>query len=106
MASEWTARIRCHDNGGMSRSAATSAADATQSPVKSRAGVAIVACVALAIVSYLLAAFAVLTKSPTADEPYHFAAAYTHVFLHDFRIDPEDPPLLWSWLAMAPIGRD
>jgi hypothetical protein len=72
---------------------------------KLRAWVAIIVCVVLAVVSYAMSAFAVLTKSPTADEPYHFAAAYTHVFEHDFRVDPEDPPL-WSWLAMLPIGRD
>src|SRR5690348_5677880 len=71
---------------------------------KSRAWAAIVACGVLAVVSYALAAFAVLTKSPTTDEPYDFAAAYTHVFLHDYRVDPEDPPL-WSWLAMLPIER-
>ena len=72
---------------------------------KPRAWVAIIVCGVLAVVSYAISAFAVLTKSPTADEPYHFAAAYTHVFEHDFRVDPEDPPL-WSWLAMLPIGRD
>jgi 4-amino-4-deoxy-L-arabinose transferase-like glycosyltransferase len=70
----------------------------------SRRWLAVVTCGALAVVSYVLAAFAVLSKSPTCDEPYHFAAAYTHVFGHDYRIDPEDPPL-WSWLAMLPIAQ-
>src|SRR5262249_28258738 len=46
----------------------------------------------------------VLSKSPTIDEPYHFAAAYSHIFQGDFRADPEDPPL-WSWLLMLPIAR-
>jgi hypothetical protein len=66
---------------------------------------AIAVCIALVILHYFLSVSAVLTKSAAGDEPYHFAAAYTHVFWHDYRIDPEDPPL-WSWLAMLPISRD
>lgn len=64
-----------------------------------------VLCIALVVLDYFLSVSAILTKSATGDEPYHFAAAYTHVFAHDYRIDPEDPPL-WSWLAMLPISRD
>ncbi|MBC8108429.1 MAG: hypothetical protein H7Z14_17720 [Anaerolineae bacterium] len=66
---------------------------------------AIVVCAALVFGFALLSYSAVSTKSATFDEPYHFAAAYTHVFANDYRLDPEDPPL-WSWLAMLPISRD
>jgi 4-amino-4-deoxy-L-arabinose transferase-like glycosyltransferase len=89
----------------MLTTAVSSSPEHVELPTKSRASLAMVACALLAIASYALAAFAVLTKSPTADEPYHFAAAYTHVFERDFRVDPEDPPL-WCWLTMAPIRRD
>jgi hypothetical protein len=49
----------------------------------------------------LLSWFAVLTKAPTIDEPLHAAGAYVHVLEHDYRVNPEDPPL-WNYLAMAP----
>jgi hypothetical protein len=68
----------------------------------SRRWFAILGCAALALMSYALATSAVLSKSPTTDEPEHFAAAYTHRFLHDYRLDPEDPPL-WTYPAMLPI---
>jgi hypothetical protein len=44
---------------------------------------------------------AAMTKSPTMDEPLHAVGAYAHVFLHDYRVNPEDPPL-WNRWAMLP----
>ena len=55
----------------------------------------------------VLAAFAFLawsasrSKSPTYDEPLHTAAAQQEFWYHDFRVDPEDPPL-WKMLAAFP----
>lgn len=48
---------------------------------------------------------AVLTKSPTYDEPTHFGASYAHVFLHDDRTEPENPVLWKSWVMLF-IQRD
>jgi 4-amino-4-deoxy-L-arabinose transferase-like glycosyltransferase len=58
---------------------------------------------------------AVLTKSPTYDEPCHFGSAYAHTFLNDDRTDTENPFLWKSWamlfiprgaLGPDPIGRE
>jgi hypothetical protein len=43
---------------------------------------------------------AVNSKSPTYDEPLHALAGWLHLRHHDFRIDPEDPPL-WKYLAAS-----
>ena len=67
--------------------------------------VAIVACTALVLVFAGLSWFAVLTKSPTMDEPLHITGAFVHVFTHDDRINPEDPPL-WKYWAMLLQHRD
>lgn len=40
----------------------------------------------------------------TIDEPLHAVGAYQHVFFHDYRINPEDPPL-WNYLSMLPHFR-
>jgi 4-amino-4-deoxy-L-arabinose transferase-like glycosyltransferase len=63
--------------------------------------------IAIILCAWLLALFGVLsyraamTKSPTMDEPLHATGAYAHVFLHDYRVNPEDPPL-WNFWAMLP----
>jgi 4-amino-4-deoxy-L-arabinose transferase-like glycosyltransferase len=59
------------------------------------------ACSALLLLFGLLSHRAAMTKSPTMDEPLHAAGAYAHVFLHDYRLNPEDPPL-WNYWAMLP----
>ena len=41
-----------------------------------------------------------MTKSPTIDEPLHATGAYAHVFLHDDRINPGDPPLGNYWARL------
>ena len=66
---------------------------------------ALILCLLLAALFGALSYRAVLSKSPTYDEPCHFGSAYTHVFLHDDRTDPENP-MLWKMWAMLPIGRD
>ena len=62
------------------------------------------ACAALIGLFAAVAWSAVVTKSPTADEPLHAAAGYVKRFHLDFRVDPEDPPLLGYW-AMLPHTR-
>src|SRR5207237_10109313 len=66
---------------------------------------AIVLCLLIAALFGVTSYRAVLTKSPTYDEPCHFGSAYAHAFLGDDRTDPENP-FLWKMWAMLPIGRD
>ena len=39
-------------------------------------------------------------ESATFDEPANLAAGYTALKLHDYRLDPEHPPLLRMWAAL------
>jgi hypothetical protein len=52
-----------------------------------------VAFIALTVASYT-------RESATVDEPQHLTAGYTALRLHDYRIDPEHPPLLRMWAAL------
>ncbi|CAN5645676.1 phospholipid carrier-dependent glycosyltransferase [soil metagenome] len=73
-----------------------------QLPPNRRAGrIALVSCVALLASFYALGWFSVVTHSATIDEPLHASCAFLQTFHHDFRIDPEDPPL-WKYWAMLP----
>ncbi|HMB94515.1 MAG TPA: hypothetical protein VKK61_00600, partial [Tepidisphaeraceae bacterium] len=69
-----------------------------------RSKLAMASCAALLAAFYLLGWFSFQTHSPTIDEPLHAAAAYQHLFDHDFRVDAEDPPL-WQYWAMIPHHR-
>src|ERR1043166_7013069 len=44
----------------------------------------------------------VLTTSVTSDETVHLSAGWSYLATHDFRLNPEHPPLL-KMLAAAPI---
>ncbi|HZD27599.1 MAG TPA: hypothetical protein VE251_02760 [Xanthobacteraceae bacterium] len=54
---------------------------------------------ALALVSYC-------RTSATWDEPIHLGDGYVTLVRHDYRVDPEHPPLLrmWSALPLLAIG--
>ena len=52
---------------------------------------------ALEIVSYS-------QKSAVWDEPIHIADGYASLVQHDFRVDPEHPPLLRLWAALPLLG--
>jgi hypothetical protein len=65
---------------------------------------AFIICASLCLLFGLLSWSAIQTKSATMDEPVHFTAAFTHRFLVDFRLDPEDPPL-WQYWMMLPFSR-
>jgi hypothetical protein len=39
-------------------------------------------------------------ESATIDEPHHLVHGYAALRLHDYRIDPEHPPLVWMWAAL------
>lgn len=68
-------------------------------PVVSRR-ITILICCALLIFFAICAGLAVFTKSATFDEPVHVAAGWTYGRLHDFRMNPEHPPLWKMWAAL------
>lgn len=65
---------------------------------------------AAAIVGALLASFVLLAttaardKSATYDEALHLVGGYVHRYEHDYRINPEDPPL-FGMVAALPLAR-
>ncbi len=69
-----------------------------------RTGLLTTAIVALLLIVFATLSYtAVLGKSATADEPLHVVGAAVHRFLHDYRINFEDPPLL-GWWASIPMS--
>jgi hypothetical protein len=60
-----------------------------------------VVCALLVIAFAVNAWLAVSTKCATFDEVAHAPAAYTHLRLNDFRMNPEHPPL-WKYWAAVP----
>ena len=48
----------------------------------------------------ILAAGDLATSSPTSDETSHLVAGYSYLTQHDFRLNPEHPPLLKSFAAL------
>jgi hypothetical protein len=39
-------------------------------------------------------------ESATIDEPHHLVHGYAALRFHDYRTDPEHPPLVWMWAAL------
>jgi hypothetical protein len=60
---------------------------------------AILCCALLLCCFALMAWYAVRAKSATFDEPAGLVAAWVLVHDHDYRIDPEDPPLFKLYVA-------
>jgi hypothetical protein len=58
-----------------------------------RNAVSIAAVLALLALFAILSRSAVLTKSATWDETLHAAAGWTYLYAHDYRANPEHPPL-------------
>ena len=58
-------------------------------------------CLALALIwaAVLRSAIATRLDSFTLDEPYHIAAGVSYVRYHDFRVNPEHPPLVKLWVG-------
>lgn len=50
--------------------------------------------------SFLLMVFAAKLNSQTTDEGVHLTAGYTYLTQHDFRLDPEHPPLIKELCAV------
>jgi hypothetical protein len=65
--------------------------------------------IVLAAFAMLFAVFTVSSytkKSATWDEPHHLTAGYTALKLGDYRLDPENPPLLRKWVALPLLFTD
>src|SRR5437588_4568316 len=73
------------------------------SPLPPRAAAAIVAVAAL-VAFIALALGDLLTNSPTSDEPAHLAAGYSYLVTHDYRVNPEHPPLIKTFAALPLLG--
>lgn len=72
-------------------------------PEPSRAAAAIVAAAAL-VVFVALALGDLFTASPTSDETAHLAAGYSYLVTHDYRLNPEHPPLAKMVAALPLLG--
>src|SRR5437764_1032256 len=76
----------------------------TPSPVPPRAAAAIILAVAALAAFTALAVGDLLTTSPTSDETAHLAAGYSYLVTHDYRINPEHPPLAKMFAALPLLG--
>src|SRR5881227_4197578 len=76
----------------------------TPSPVPPRAAVAIVIAAAALVAFIALALGDLLTTSPTSDETAHLAAGYSYLVTHDYRVNPEHPPLAKMFAALPLLG--
>src|SRR2546421_179544 len=72
-------------------------------PGPPRAAAAILAVAALAAF-IALALGDLLTASPTSDETAHLAAGYSYLVTHDYRLNPEHPPLVKMLAALPLLG--
>jgi len=59
-----------------------------------------------AILFSILTVSSYTKKSATWDEPHHLTAGYTALKLGDYRLDPENPPLLRKWVALPLLFTD
>jgi hypothetical protein len=58
------------------------------------------------VVSAGLAVTSLLGDSFTFDETGHLTAGFSHLYLGDFRLQPEHPPLAKMWAALPLLGMD
>jgi hypothetical protein len=60
----------------------------------------LIICVALVIAFFLQGWGFIRANSQTHDEAVHLTAGYSYLATHDFRLNPEHPPLLKEWAAL------
>src|SRR3984957_15641977 len=68
-------------------------------PSKMRFGIFMWLVLLLVALAILRSAIATRLDGFTIDEPYHIAAGVSYVKYHDFRINPEHPPLVKLWVG-------
>src|SRR5256886_270329 len=72
-------------------------------PVPPRAAALLLA--AAALVAFIALALGdLLTTSPTSDETAHLVAGYSYLVTHDYRLNPEHPPLVKMLAALPLLG--
>jgi len=54
----------------------------------------------LVLLFFVQGLFFIRANSPTYDEPMHVAAGYSYLATRDFRIEPQNPPLIKQLLAL------
>src|SRR5438046_305724 len=74
------------------------------SPVPPRAAAAIIIAAAALAAFIALALGDLLTNSPTSDETAHLVAGYSYLVTHDYRLNPEHPPLVKMLAALPLLG--
>src|SRR5438067_12180214 len=74
------------------------------SPVPPRAAAAIILAAAALVAFIVLALGDLLTASPTSDETAHLVAGYSYLVTHDYRLNPEHPPLVKMLAALPLVG--
>src|SRR5271156_738429 len=62
--------------------------------------------VVFAIVFVALTVGSYVRESATWDEPQHLIAGYSALKFHDYRTDPEHPPVVRMWAALPLLGMD
>jgi len=67
-----------------------------------RPGPASIAAGALLLAFFVQGFFFIRASAPTYDEAMHLAAGYSYLVTGDFRMERQNPPLLKTWLALAP----
>src|SRR5712672_625478 len=65
---------------------------------------ALLAAAAALIAFIVLALGDLLTTSPTYDETVHLVAGYSYLITHDYRLNPEHPPLVKMIAALPLLG--
>src|ERR1700693_4207153 len=75
----------------------------SRSPVASPSRIALIGVSIAALAAFVaLAVGDIVTSSPTSDETSHLVAGYSYLIAHDYRLNPEHPPLLKK-LAALPL---
>src|SRR5262245_38589655 len=72
-------------------------------PEPRRAAAVLIAAAAL-IAFIALALGDLFTTSPTSDETAHLVAGYSYLITHDYRLNPEHPPLVKMLAALPLLG--
>lgn len=73
-------------------------------PAAPRAAAAYALAAAALVAFIALALGDLLTASPTSDETAHLAAGYSYLVTHDYRVNPEHPPLAKMFAALPLLG--
>src|SRR6059036_36287 len=73
-------------------------------PAPPRAAAAMILAAAALVAFVALAMGDLLTNSPTSDETAHLAAGHSYLVTHDYRLNPEHPPLAKMFAALPLVG--